>query len=99
VPQGTLEPAGTDWTIKYASGDRQIYVLRGRSGVGFARFVASRDERELCRFTWTIEATVVSAELEIEFMPDADPALRLLAIALAPILELRSRLRSERKNQ
>jgi hypothetical protein len=97
-PLGTLEPAGADWTIRYASGDREVYVLRGRSGVGFARFVASRDERELCRFTWTIEATVVSAELEIEFMPDADPALRTLAIALAPILELRSRLRSERKN-
>ena len=99
VPLGTLEPAGADWTIRYASGDREVYVLRGRSGVGFARFVASRDERELCRFTWTIEATMVSAELEIEFLPEADPALRLLAIALAPILELRSRLRSERKNQ
>jgi len=97
VPQGTLEPAGADWTIKYASGDRQISVLRGRAGVGFARFVASHDERELCRFTWTLEATVRSAELEIEFMPDADPALRTLAMALAPILELRSRLRSERQ--
>jgi len=42
---------------------------------------------------------MVSAELEIEFSPDADPALRCLAIALAPILELRSRLRSERQSE
>ena len=100
APQGTLEPTGdADWTIKFASGDREIVVRRGRTGVGFGRFVASRDERELCRFTWTLEATVRSAELELEFLPDADPALRTLAMALAPLLELRSRLRSERHNR
>ncbi len=98
VPIGTLVPSGADWTMKDASGVREVYVLRGQSGVAFARFVASSGDRELCRFTWTIEKTIVSAEIEIEFTPDADPALRSLAVALAPILELRSRLRSERQN-
>ncbi len=41
---------------------------------------------------------MLSAGIEIEFSPDADPALRSLAMALAPILEIRSRLRSERYN-
>jgi hypothetical protein len=98
APLGTLVPAGADWTIKLASGDGDVYVLRGRADIAFARFVASRDEHELCRFTWTIEKTMGSAELEIEFTPDAEPALRLMAVALAPILELRSRLRSERQH-
>jgi hypothetical protein len=84
----------------FASGTPDVYVVRasGRVGVPFTRFTASRDDRELFRFTWMFQAMITSAELEIEFMPDADPALRLMAVALAPILELRSRLRSERRN-
>lgn len=96
VPIGTLVPNGPDWTIQQASGEGDVYVLRGRSGLAYSRFVASRGERELCRFTWTIQRSVVSAEIEVEFTPDADSALRTLAMALAPIVELRSRLHSER---
>jgi hypothetical protein len=97
VSIGTLVPNSPDWTIRHAAGAGDVYVLRGRSGVAYSRFVASRGERELCRYTWTMQATVVSAEIEIEFSPDADAALRTLAMALAPILELRSRLHSERQ--
>ena len=98
VPLGRLVPNDADWTMEDASSGRRVDVLRQHAAVAFARFDASTDGRELCRFTWTFQATVLSAEMEIEFKPDADPALRLLAVALAPILELRSRLISERQN-
>ena len=67
------------------------------SGGGGTTYRASRDNRELCRFVWTLGATVFSAELQIEFESEADEPLRALAIALAPVLEFRSRLASERR--
>jgi hypothetical protein len=98
APLGELVPSGSDWKIVGAAGQPLAYVLRGAARAGFVRYDATFEERELCRFTWTLGATIASAELELEFMPDADPAFRLLAVALAPILELRARLFSERRN-
>jgi hypothetical protein len=95
IPLGQLVPSGAGWTMIDTARQREVYVLRDKSGVAFARYTASADGRELCRFTWTIEASVVSTELEIEFMREADATVRSLAVALAPILELRARLRSE----
>jgi hypothetical protein len=96
APLGQLVPDGDGWRMVAPSGQPAGDVVRRDARPGFVRYQATLAGREVCRFTWTIAATVVSAELEIEFTPDADAALRMLAVALAPILELRARLFSER---
>jgi len=52
------------------------------------------------RYKWVMAGlSTLSAELEIEFLPAPGPTLdRVLAFALAPILEQRSRVVSERGN-
>jgi len=63
--------------------------------VGYAAMVG---EHEVCRFKWTLNGlSVASAELEVEFLPvNGVPFDRALALALAPILEQKARLVSER---
>jgi len=95
-------PRGQDWEITDPSGALIARVLRDNSR-GIVKFRAMIGEAEVVRFKWALAGlSVHSAELEVEFLssPGAErpPFDRVLAIAIAPILEQRVRLQHERAN-
>lgn len=92
-PFGTLTPSGPDWEVTDPYGTPLVSVLRMRAGTLFASYVARAGERDACRFTWGTQGlTAFSAEMEVEFIPAAEPLLdRALLIALAPLLERQAR--------
>jgi hypothetical protein len=95
----SLEPRGADWEIVHPSGDTMARVLRATGGPGIVGYSAMVGDHEVCRFKWTLNGlSVASAELEIEFVSNSGvPFDRALAVALAPILEQKARLASERR--
>jgi hypothetical protein len=58
-----------------------------------ARYVAQADGEDICRFVWGfLGLSVLSAELQIEFLPGAERRVsKAMAIVLGPILEDRAR--------
>ena len=94
----SLVPRGADWEIVHPSGDSLARVLRTTGGPGIIGYSGMVGEHEVCRFKWTLNGlSVASAELEVEFLPVSGvPFDRALALALAPILEQKARLASER---
>jgi hypothetical protein len=89
---GALVPVASDWELRDERGSVVAHVLEIEKAAGRARFVVKRGEQEIARFVWGFTGmTVASAELQIEFLPGADARVRILAIALAPILEHRAR--------
>jgi hypothetical protein len=94
---GTLAPNGFDWEMRDPAGRTFASVLEVERGAGRARYIAKAGEQEIVRFVWGFTGmTVLSTELEVEFLPGAHDRARALAIALGPILEQRARRSSER---
>ena len=98
-----FEPRGADWEISDASGNLVGRVLRESTVRGPVTYRAFVGNAEVVRFKWAMEGfSTTSAQLEVEFLPssaDATSLDRVLALALAPILEQRSRLAAERSNR
>lgn len=95
-------PRGEDWEITDPSDVLIAHVLRD-SKHGIVKFRAMIGEAEAVRFKWALAGlSVYSAQLEIEFLTSPDkqpPSLdRVLAIAIAPILEQRVRIQYVRAN-
>ncbi len=95
-------PHGEDWEITDPSDVLIARVLRD-SSLGFVKFRAMTGEREVVRFKWALAGlSTSSAQLEVEFASspsDEPPSFdRVLAIAIAPILEQRLRLQYQRAN-
>jgi hypothetical protein len=96
-------PRGQDWEITDPSDALIARVLRDNSR-SIVTFRAMIGEAEVVRFKWALAGlSVHSAELEVEFVPaaatgDQRSLDRLLAIAIAPILEQRLRVQHERAN-
>lgn len=95
----SLVPRGADWEIVHPSGDTMARVLRTTGGPGIIGYSGMVGEHEVCRFKWTLNGlSVASAELEVEFLSPSGVLFdRALAVALAPILEQKARLASERR--
>ena len=94
-------PRGEDWEITDPSDVLIARVLRDTTH-GIVRFRAMIGDAEAVRFKWALAGlSVYSAQLEVEFLtpPQQHSLDRVLAIAIAPILEQRSRLVSERSNR
>lgn len=96
---GTLHPASPEWVIVDAGGATVARVVEDRSGVGLIGYVATAGEQAVCRFTWAMHGlSVASAGLDVEFLPAAEGRLdKALAMALAPVLEHKSRRANERR--
>ena len=89
-------PRGEDWEITDRSDVLIARVLRD-SKHGIVKFRAMIGEGEAVRFKWALAGlSVYSAQLEVEFLtpPNEQPRSldRVLAIAIAPILEQRVRI-------
>jgi hypothetical protein len=98
-----FEPRGADWQISDGGGVLVGRVLRESSARGPVKYRALVGDAEVVRFKWAMERfSTTSAQLEVEFLAStADgPSLdRVLALAMAPILEQRARLANERANR
>ncbi len=95
---GRLVPAGLDWEVLDSAGGTIANVLRQNRGAVIV-YSAAVGDREVCRFTWAPHGlSVQSAELDIEFVRDVDvPFDRALAMALAPVLDERTRIQERRR--
>jgi hypothetical protein len=96
---GRLVPsAAREWDIVHGSGNLVARVREESTGVGPWTYVAVAGDREMCRFTWALLGfTVQSAEMDVEFLEGWDGRFdRMLAIALAPMIEHRARVASQR---
>ncbi len=98
-----FEPRGADWEIVDAAGAPLGRILRESIGLGPVKYRAFVGNDEVVRYKWALAGlTASSAQLEVEFLsPTAGegshPRLdRILAIAIAPILEQRARIANER---
>jgi hypothetical protein len=89
-------PRGADWEIADPFGGHVARVLRD-SGRGFVKFRAMIGEEQVVTFKWTLAGlSTSSAQLEVEFFSSTTASLeRILALAIAPILEQRARLAAE----
>ena len=92
-PIGTLVPNGSDWEIRDASDATLARVVETEKGYASARYVAQAGGEDICRFVWGfLGLSVLSAELQIEFLPGAERRVsKAMAIVLGPILEDRAR--------
>lgn len=92
-PIGRLVPNGSDWEIRDASDATLARVVETEKGYASARYVAQADGEDICRFVWGfLGLSVLSAELQIEFLPGAERRVsKAMAIVLGPILEDRAR--------
>lgn len=95
---GRLVPSGREWDIVHGSGDPVARVQEVSISIGVWTYVAVAGGREMCRFTWALQGlTVNSAEMDVEFLEGWDGRFdRVLAIALAPMIEHRARLARQR---
>ena len=98
-----FEPRGADWEIVDAAGAPLGRILRESSGLGPVKYRAFVGDDEVVRYKWALAGlTAASAQLEVELLsPNAregshHPLDRILAIAIAPILEQRARIANER---
>ncbi len=98
-----FEPRGADWQVSDGSGNLVGRVLEESNRRGPVKYRAFVGNAEVVRFKWAMEGfSTTSAQLEVEFLPstaDAASLDRVLALAIAPILEQRSRLAAERSNR
>ena len=93
-PIARFIPRGDDWEITDPSDVLLARVLRD-SRHPIVKFRAMIGETETVRFKWALAGlTVYSAQLEVEFLTSPQqPSLdRVLAIAIAPMLEQRLRI-------
>ena len=97
TPIGRLVPSGSDWELVNPFGDTIANVLQTNRGAVVCHS-ATVGAREVCRFTWAMQGlSIHSAELDIEFAPDADvPFDRALMMALAPLLDERAQINERR---
>ena len=95
---GRLVPSGREWDILHGSGSLVARVREESTGVGPWTYVAVAGDREMCRFTWALHGlSVNSAEMDVEFLEGWDGRFdRVLAIALAPMIEHRARVARQR---
>jgi hypothetical protein len=95
---GRLVPSGREWDIVHGSGSLVARVREESTGVGPWTYVAVAGDREMCRFTWALLGlSVNSAEMDVEFLEGWDGRFdRVLAIALAPMIEHRARVARQR---
>ena len=95
---GRLVPSGREWDIVHGSGSLVARVREESTGIGPWTYVAVTGDREMCRFTWALQGlSVNSAEMDVEFLEGWDGRFdRVLAIALAPMIEHRARLARQR---
>jgi hypothetical protein len=95
---GRLVPSGREWDMVHGSGSLVARVREESTGVGPWTYVAVTGDREMCRFTWALQGlSVNSAEMDVEFLEGWDGRFdRVLAIALAPMIEHRARLARQR---
>lgn len=98
-----FEPRGADWQMSDGAGNLVGRVLSESNVRGPVKYRAYVGNAEVVRFKWAMEGfSTTSAQLEVEFLPsnsDAASLDRVLALALAPILEQRARLGAERANR
>jgi hypothetical protein len=95
---GRLVPSGREWDIVHGSGSLVARVREESTGIGPWTYVAVARDREMCRFTWALHGlSINSAEMDVEFLEGWDGRFdRVLAIALAPMIEHRARLARQR---
>lgn len=95
---GRLVPSGREWDIVHGSGSLVARVREESTGIGPWTYVAVAGDREMCRFTWALHGlSVNSAEMDVEFLEGWDGRFdRVLAIALAPMIEHRARVARQR---
>jgi hypothetical protein len=93
-----LTPQGADWQIANARGETLGTVVQDRVGIGNLHYVAHVGPHHVCSFVWAMHGlSVFSAELDIEFAQDCDERFdRSIAMGLAPLIEQKARLTSER---
>jgi hypothetical protein len=97
-PVGDPLPVSSDWEMRDTLGTTFARVSAVEEGAGRALYTVRTDGEDTVRFVWGFLGwTVLSAELQIEFLPAATARTRALCIALAPILERRARLASHRQ--
>lgn len=95
---GKLVPNWSAWEIVGPPGDSIGRVEKETGTAGFASYVAIVNEEIVCRFTWGMPGYLAhSSELEVEFLRGTHARFdRAVMIALAPILEHKARMASER---
>jgi hypothetical protein len=89
---GKLTPQGDDWQIADGQGNVIADVLQASASFQQTVYHITAAGQELCRLSAVMGATAAGAEVQIEFRPAWPGTInRSLAIALAPILEDRTR--------
>lgn len=95
---GKLVPNWSEWKIVGPLDDLIGRVEKETGTAGFASYVAIVNDEIVCRFTWGMPGYLShSSELEVEFPRGTQARVdRAFMIALAPILEHKARMASER---
>jgi hypothetical protein len=89
---GKLLPHAADWQIVDANERPVAAAVRASASFQQTTWVVSAGGEEWCRLVAVMGATAASAEVQIEFLPASEGRFdRSLGIALAPLLEERSR--------
>ena len=89
---GKLLPHAADWQIVDADERPIADAVQSSASFQQTTWVISAGGEEWCRLVAVMGATAASAEVQIEFLPASDGKLdRSLAIALAPLIEERTR--------
>jgi hypothetical protein len=89
---GRFLPQGDDWQITDGHGQVMAEVLQSSASFNQTMYTITAGGEELCRLTAVMGATAASSEVQVEFLPArAQTFDRSLAIALAPIIEDRTR--------
>jgi hypothetical protein len=95
---GTLVSNWPDWEIIGPLGNAIGRLEKVTGDVGLISYAAIVNEEIVCRFTWGMPGYLShSSELEVEFLRGTHARFeRAIMIALAPILEHKARMASER---
>jgi hypothetical protein len=95
---GTLVSTWPEWEIIGPLGNAIGRIEKVTGDVGLISYAAIVNEEIVCRFTWGMPGYLShSSELEVEFLRGTHARFeRAIMIALAPILEHKARMASER---